>query len=97
MLINNYYRGGTDRISGFVYDTEKKTYKNYVMTSDKWTDVKITVGGKIIKTKKGFKVPVEISYYFSTKQEMEMMLNLLKTLGFREDPAINLDFGIFTL
>lgn len=104
MIICNYYRGGTDKLSGFVYDTEKKTYKEFTIVGEDWTDTVRKkapykyIGERIYSVHKpGFKVPGDISYFFQTKSDMTDRLETIKQLGFTKDDVMILDFGIFKL
>ena len=102
MLISNYYRGGTERLSGFIYDTEKKTYKEYSLKANEWSheyerEKDCGYGRKVTEYLSGplpdFKDPADISYYFNTKSEMEIKLHEIQRLGFTEDTTMVLDFG----
>ena len=97
MLISNYYRGVTDKLSGFVYDTEKKTYKKFVVKGKDWTDEYVQNGYIYSKIKSGWKEPSDISYTFSSKGDMELKLCEIKQLNFTEDKSMKLDFGLFKL
>ena len=93
MKINNYYCGSTDKVSGFLFDTEKKTYKEYELTADKWREQK----GKKIVTKDGFHLPCPINYYFRTKYEMELQRDhIIENQKLKKDDKMILDFGIMT-
>ena len=101
MLITNYYRGCTERLSGFVCDTEKKTYKTFSLKADEWSheyEVDKYRRGRMVKEEVSgplpdYHNPSEISYYFNTKSEMEMKLSDYKYIGFVEDNSMILDFG----
>lgn len=93
MIITNYYRGSTDRLSGFVFDTDKKTYKEFVIPGKIWTEDK----GDKICTKDGFDPPGDLQYYFRTLTEMQWKLDDVRKMGFKEDKNMILDFGIFTM
>lgn len=103
MVICNYYRGGTDKLSGFVYDTEKKTYKEFVIQGKDWTqEVRNKapynyIGENIYSAAPGFVVPGDIDYFFQTKLDMSSRLETIKHLGFTKDDMMVLDFGIFKL
>ena len=91
MFITNYYRGSTNKLTGFTFDTERKKYKEFVLAPKDWTN---TIDYYSIK-KDGFEMPGDLSYYFPTKSEMSGKLEQLKQLGFVEDQNMILDFGIF--
>jgi len=93
MLISNYYRGSTELVSGFIYDTEKRTYKTFQLKAKEWSHT--WRKGNYIKSGplKDFKNPADITYYFPSKSEMEMKLIDIQKLGFTEDNSIVLDFG----
>lgn len=96
MLINNYYRGGTNLLTGFVFNTEEKTYKKYQLKANEWS-YEYEKGGYILSAPvSDFKVPADISYYFTTKSEMEIQLDKIIILGFTENNSILLDFGCIT-
>ena len=88
MRIAEYYRGGTDRITGHIFDTEKKTYKRFILKEADWID-KTTD-----RIKKGFKFEADIEYYRATLSEVENNLSRLISLGFTADNAEKLTFGI---
>ena len=90
MTICNYYRGGTDRISGFVYNTDNKTFKSFIFSASKWLNEDGTY-------KFGFKTPGDIKYFFQTLRLLNDTLSELQYIGFKEDNNMPLDFGIFTL
>ena len=90
MLITNYYRGGTDRVSGFVFDTEKKIYKEFVFKGKEWRD------RNTYDFIDGFKMYGDLQYFFPTLRDMEHQLVQIRVLNFKEDPSMVLDFGIFT-
>ena len=94
MLITNYYRGGTDLLTGFTFDTDQKTYKTFTLVPQEWAHA--WVDGSHIKSGplQGFKAPGDLAYYFQTKHEMASKLNQIITLGFKEDLNMSLDFGI---
>lgn len=96
MLINNYYRGGTNLFTGFVFNTEEKTYKKYQLKANEWSYEYEKDNNIISAPVSDFKVPADISYYFSTKSEMEIQLDKIIILGFTEDNSILLDFGCIT-
>ena len=97
MLIANYYRGGTDRLSGFVYDTKKKTFTTYSIKGIDWVEEYQDKGCLWSKPKTGWKEPADISYFFPTKSDMKECLTRIKQLGFKEDTSMVLDFGLFKL
>lgn len=97
MLICDYYRGCTDKLTGHLYDTEKKTFKKFSIKGDIWT-VHYRDGLYLrSKPKETFKVPADIEYYFKTQFECECKISILKTLGFIEDQTMELDFGCVVL
>ena len=101
MLITNYYRGCTDRLSGFVCDTEQKTYKTFDLKAEEWSQeydvVKYRYGRleeqRVFGPMSNYHDPSIISYYFKTKSEMEIKLNEYKSIGFVENTSMVLDFG----
>lgn len=99
MIICNYYRGNTDRLTGFIFDTEKKTYKKFLIKGSDWTETYYRKDRKswFSTCLDGFKIPADISYYFVTLTECESKLGEIKKLGFIEDNDITLDFNIFKL
>lgn len=97
MLISNYYRGSTDRLSGFIYDTDKKIFKTYSLKSSDWVDEYQDKGCTWSKVKPGWKDPADIDYFFPTKSDVEMRLIRIKQLGFKKDTSMVLDFGLFKL
>ena len=97
MLINNCYRGCTDRLSGFTYDTDRKTYKVYSLHGKEWTREEKRERALWSFPKDGWREPGDINYCFPTKFDMELHLEIIKELGFAEDKEMALDFGIFKL
>lgn len=96
MLIINYYRGGTDRLSGFIFDTEKKIYKEFCLPADTWSEEYTKDNTYYSRPKKKFKAPGDISYYFQTKWEMESKMVEIRKLGFKKNDNMVLDFGVCT-
>jgi hypothetical protein len=96
MIISNYYRGGTNRITGFTVDTEKKIYKKFVIKESQWKEKTDDVYHDPPKIQ-GFKMPGPMEYYFPTKTDMEIKLTQYENLGFIENKFMTLDFGIFKL
>lgn len=95
MLITNYYRGGTERLSGFTFDTEKKTYKSFVIPAKEWSHTWVDKRGNIISAPlDGFTTPGDVYYYFNTKTELDEKLSAIRRLKFKEDTTMVLDFGI---
>ena len=97
MLINNYFRGSTDKLSGFVYDTEKKTYREYVLKAEVWSEEYWKNNTLYSSPKKKFKDPADISYFFPTKTDMLKRLETIKKLKFKEDVKMILNFGVCRL
>lgn len=97
MIITNYYRGGTDRLSGFTFDTEMKTYKEFVIPGKLWTKEYVRRDRVMVGPMDGFDNPGDLDYYFPTLTEVHMKLNDIKRLGFKEDKDMVLDFGIFEM
>lgn len=96
MLINNYYCGCTGKVTGFVVDTAKKTFKRYSFVGDEYRETKVTVDGRVHEIlKPGYRDAGDIQYYFPTKGDMEHQLLTYMRLGFMEDDSAKLDFGIF--
>ena len=96
MLITNYYRGSTDRLSGFTFDTEMKVYKTFVIPAKEWSHEWIDKNHNLMSGPlKGFTTPGDVYYYFRTKTELDEKLTQLKRLKFKEDKTMILDFGIF--
>ena len=96
MIISNYYRGVSEKITGFVIDTENKTFKKYVLAPTEWSH-EYKVGSHICSGPlPEFKNCGDIYYYFQTKTEMENWLEKYKKLGFVEDNQLSLDFGTVT-
>lgn len=93
MIITNYYRGSTDKLTGFAFDTDRKTYKEFAIPGKIWTDDK----GNRISPKNGFDTPGDLDYYFRTLTEMQWKLDDVRKMGFEEDKNMILDFGIFTM
>ncbi len=91
LKIANYYRGGTERLSGFIADTDAKTYKSFSLKGDQWRDGKMGVDDRM---KKGFGFGADIEYYFPTKTDMECQRTKYELAGFTEDDTKVLDFGI---
>ena len=60
MKIINYYRGGTDKLSGFVYDTDTKTYKEFSIKGGLWTKDIMKNGNMYSVSKPAFKIPADI-------------------------------------
>ena len=95
MLITNYYRGGTERLSGFTFDTEKKTYKSFVIPAKEWSHTWVDKKGNIMSAAlDGFTTPGDVYYYFNTKAELDEKLSAIRRLKFKEDTTMVLDFGI---
>ncbi len=80
MKINNYYLDSTGKITGFVYDTEAKTYKDFVLEPDEWSPETI-------------KLPSSMEYFFPTLGTLNACQKKLKTLGFVEDNNMQLSFA----
>ena len=96
MKIVNWYCGGTDRLTGYMFDTESKTYKQFCLKGETWA-VSWKQGNNFYSgPKDGFKDPGDLAYYFPTLWECMRKLEELKKLGFTEDNDIVLDFGILT-
>lgn len=93
MLITNYYKGSNENVTGITFDTEKKTYKNFVLKKEDWS----IEDEKYINIKEGFKITGDINYYFNTKKELLELVNNLKILEFREDNEMILDFGVLKI
>lgn len=93
MLITNYYKGANNNVTGIVFDTEKKVYKNFKLKESDWADVI----GDFAYIKEKFKFPSEIDYYMKTKKELDEKVYELQSIGFLEDTSIDLDFGVITL
>ena len=94
MLITNYYRGGTERLSGFTFDTEKKTYKSFVIPAKEWSHEWVDNKGNVMSAPlKNFKTPGDVYYHFGTKAELDEKLSAIKRLKFKEDTTMVLDFG----
>ncbi len=93
MLITNYYKGANENVTGITFDTEKKTYKNFVLKKEDWS----IEDEKYINIKEGFKIAGDINYYFNTKKELLEIINNLKTLEFKEDKEMVLDFGVLKI
>lgn len=90
MQICNYFKGATDKLSGFVYDVAAKEYKTFSLKADEWSDGKGYY-------KPGGKLPGDIDYFFPTYNAMMLQLAKIKDLGFTENKNIQLDFGTFIL
>ncbi len=97
MVINNYYRGTTDKLTGFVFDTESKTYKEYKLNADQWSKTVKGTREIYVVPRDSFVTPGDISYYFRTKEELKRQLEVIKSLGYKTDDGIRLDFGAFVL
>lgn len=95
MLIMNFYRGCTDRLSGFVYDTEKKDYKEFSLSGKEWVENYMKDDYFFSRAKKEYKSPADIEYGFQTKADMEIKLNEIKRLGFKQNKTMSLDFGVY--
>jgi len=87
MRILNYYQGETNKLSGFVYDTEARTYKEFSVNGKDWVDTNGMAKG-------GFFLPENIHYRFGTKWEMESKLADIKLLHFTKDNTMVINFGI---
>ena len=97
MRIINYYRGGTDKLSGFVYDTDTKTYKEFAIAGKDWTENFKKDNTLYSRHKKNFKIPADIDYFFPTKGDMTKRLDTIKKLKFKKDNKMILDFGVCIL
>ncbi len=97
MRIINYYRGSTDKLSGFVYDTETKTYKEFAIAGKNWTEEYTKNNTYYSRHKKNFKIPADIDYFFPTKTDMTHRLETIKKLKFKKDDKMVLDFGVCIL
>ena len=97
MQILNYYRGSTDRLSGFAFDTEKKAYKEFSLSANDWVTFKRYKQHLISEPKEGFKQPCDIGYFFQTRRELDEKLHDLIVLGFKEDESMVLDFGVLKI
>lgn len=89
MLTVVYYLGSTNRISGFAYNTDKKTFKEFVITAKEW-----------LNNRSNFKLPSDepngIDYFMPTLSDVDGRRMRLERLGFTRDDNMVLDFGIFT-
>lgn len=91
MKIDNYYYGCTGKLTGFVFDTEKRTYKRYELKSKEWER---DCGNKFYP-QIGFHSPGDIEYYFTALWRCNDRLEEIICLGFEADETMELDFGIF--
>lgn len=89
MTISTYYRGGTDRVSGFIFDVESMSYKEFIFGWKMWIESGYP--------KKGFKMVGDLQYHTQTFGDMIDKLEAIQNLGFIEDKNMILDFGIFVM
>lgn len=69
MEICNYFRGATDKVTGFTYDTERKTYTDFVLKSNEWDP-------------KTIKLPGDVKYFFPTLRDLKNCKKQIIQLGF---------------
>ena len=97
MTILNYYRGGTDRLTGFLFDTDRKTYRTFMLKAQDWA-MEWKEGNKLYSgPKPGWKKPGDSHYWFLNLYQCNEKLHEIQSLGFTEDNTMPLDFGIFVL
>ena len=89
MIITNFYRGQTNKLSGFTFDTQTATYKYWEVAADKWT---ITAPLGHAFPKDNFALPGHLVYAYGTKYCLLNQLKKLKELGFAEDRTMKLSF-----
>ena len=95
MQIFNYYRGATDKLSGFLFDTDTKKYKEVTVKNTEWSHEYKHKGATLVAPIEGFTAPGDIAYFFNTKSNLDAQLDKIRKLGFTEDKNIVVDFGIF--
>ena len=93
MQIATYYRGGTDKITGFVFDTDEHSYKTFYINKDEWTEY--THRFSCHMRKENFKMAGDIEYHMETKGDVDRQLSKIEALGYSVDNTMILDFGIF--
>ena len=94
MLISTYYRGETNKVSGFTFDTEEKTYKEYSFKESEWL---FEDKNHNMHWKTGFDpdMSADIAYFTPTFGDMQSYLTHIQNKGFIEDKNMILDFGCF--
>ena len=93
MQINTYCKSRTDKITGFVFDTEECSYKTFDVNRDDWEEYSIKFGCHI--KKENFKMAGDIAYRMETIVEVGSQLSKIEALGYSVDDDMVLDFGIF--
>ncbi|ADL36099.1 hypothetical protein bpr_II161 (plasmid) [Butyrivibrio proteoclasticus B316] len=93
MLINTYYKGATDKVTGFVYDTDRKSFKDYSFVSSEW----LTIKGREEEAVENFKMCGDMCYFMPTLKVLNQQRNeLVNFCSFFEAADMVLDFGAFT-
>lgn len=92
MVITSYYRGSSDRLSGVTFDTEKKTFKTWVLKANEWCHEYRKGNTLYSKANDDFKAPGDLQYYHQYKSELDTKVVELQRLGFVEDTTMVLTF-----
>ena len=93
MQIATYCKSKTDKIKGFVFDTEECSYKMFDINSDDWKEYLNKFGCHI--KKENFKMAGDIVYRMDTIVDVSLQLSKIEALGYSADDTMVLDFGIF--
>jgi hypothetical protein len=93
MWILNYYKNAANTLRGFVYDTNKRTYKKFCLKEPDWWDTIQTGNKTSYEIKQAFKLPCDMDYYLNKAGDLDSRFDKVAALGYTEDKAMNLDFG----
>lgn len=92
MLITSYYRGATDKVSGVTFDTEKHTFKTWLLEPDEWSHTYKKGNSVYSIANDDFAMTGDIDFYHAHKYDLNKTIEKLKALGFIEDDTIVLNF-----
>lgn len=93
MRIAIEYRGRSDKLSGVIIETEKKTYQAFTIAGKEWTYEEVRDGYLYSCPKKGFHIPCDLLFSQRTLGDVELYVRDIKNLGFRK-VSEQVDFGI---
>jgi hypothetical protein len=82
-------------LSGFAFDTEKKTYKTFKIEKSLWLNMKPC--SNLFAAKKNFKMPGALNYELKDIKECNSYMDELEKSGFVTDSRMALDFGTMIL
>ena len=92
MIITSYYRGSSDLLSGVTFDTEKKTFKTWVLKAVELSHTYRKGNTLYSVPNDDFEAPGDIQYYHRYKHELDTKVVELQRLGFVEDTTMVLTF-----